>query len=296
MADNYESDKSPAQIEREIEAQRSRLSSTIDEIQDQLSPGQLIDQVMSMTKANGGEFAKNLGGAITANPLPVALLGASLLWLISGAGQHKPGSSPRPVPMGYRDGDSDAFRDETFAGYRGDHRSPLDRVKSMGSGVVDKVTGVADQLGGTVGETLGQLGSSASQLGGRVSEAADEFGHVFHDVRDQAWRSTSTVTHMLENQPLIAGALAFAAGAALGAVVPRIPQENELMGEAADQLKSAVKEAAEPLVEQGKHLLDEGAQKLGEGRAAIEEGLSGAKDALGKVVGGGSGSSSTSSN
>ena len=115
--------KSSAEIAREIEVQRSRVSSTIDEIQEQLSPGQLIDQVMSMTKTNGGEFAKNLGNSITSNPLPIALLGASLIWLISGTGQAHQAPVRKTPPAGHRWGDSDALLAETY-GSRGDQRSP----------------------------------------------------------------------------------------------------------------------------------------------------------------------------
>ena len=280
MADESNMQKSSAEIEREIEVQRSRVSSTIDEIQDQLSPGQLIDQVMSMTKTNGGEFAKNLGHSITSNPLPIALLGASLIWLISGAGQNNQAPAKKSPPVGSRWGDSDAMRDEAYAGYRGDHRSPLDKAKAFGSDVAGKVSGVAEKIGGSLGDTVGQLGDSASQLGESAAGVADQVSHTLHDVRDQAMRATNSVTHVLENQPLVAGALAFAAGAALGALVPRLPQEDDLMGDVADQVKSAVKDAAEPLIEEGQHLLDEGTAKFGEGRAKLEEGLGEVKGKL----------------
>lgn len=286
MVDEFDVQKSSAEIEREIEIQRSRVSSTIDEIQEQLSPGQLIDQVMSMTKTNGGEFAKNLGNSITANPLPIALLGASLIWLISGSGQNHKQPARKSPPVGSRWGDSDALRDEAYAGYRGDHRSPLDKAKAFGAGVSDKVSGVADQIGGTIGDTVGQLNETAGQLGESVAGVAEQVGHTLHDVRDQAMRATNSVTHVLENQPLVAGALAFAAGAALGALVPRLPQEDELMGDVADQVKEAVKDAAEPLIEEGQHLLDEGTAKLEEGREALEDGLGEVKDKLGKAIGG----------
>ena len=293
MANEHDVQKSPAEIEREIEVQRSRVSSTIDEIQEQLSPGQLIDQVMSMTKTNGGEFAKNLGNSITANPLPIALLGASLIWLISGSGQNHQTPTRKSPPIGHRWGDSDALLDDAYNGYRGDQRSPLDKAKAIGAEVADKVSGVADQIGGSLGDAVGQFSEAAGHVGESLAGAAEQAGHTFHDVRDQATRATNSVTHVLENQPLVAGALAFAAGAALGALVPRLPQENELMGDLADQVKDAVSEAAEPLIEEGQLLLDEGTAKFEEGRAALEEGLGEAKDKLGKAIGASDGSSTS---
>jgi hypothetical protein len=74
--------------------------------------------------------------------------------------------------------------------------------------------------------------------------------------------------HMLEDQPLVMGALAFAAGAALGAVVPHTRQEDELMGEAADEVKHQAGEIATDLYEQGKEkageLYEEVSEKAGE--------------------------------
>ena len=61
--------KSAAELEREVEMQRNRVSDTIDEIQDRLSPGQIVDQLMSYTKGGAGDFAQNMGKSMMANPL-----------------------------------------------------------------------------------------------------------------------------------------------------------------------------------------------------------------------------------
>src|SRR6187551_2337753 len=80
----YDSDnKSSAELQREIELQRTRVESTIDQIQEKLSPGQLVDELLAYTKGGGGEFVASLQRNVTANPLPVALLGVSLAWLMA---------------------------------------------------------------------------------------------------------------------------------------------------------------------------------------------------------------------
>ena len=80
----YDSDsKSSADLQREIEMQRSRVEDRIDQIQEKLSPGQLVDELLAYTKGGGGEFVASLQRNVTANPLPVALLGVSIAWLIS---------------------------------------------------------------------------------------------------------------------------------------------------------------------------------------------------------------------
>ncbi|HLV84119.1 MAG TPA: DUF3618 domain-containing protein, partial [Devosia sp.] len=45
----YESEKSSAELQRELEMQRSRVEDTIDEIQQKLSPGQLVDEMLAYT-------------------------------------------------------------------------------------------------------------------------------------------------------------------------------------------------------------------------------------------------------
>ncbi|GEM_PF-425469 len=74
--------KSAAELQHEIENQRARVEDTIDRIQDRLSPGQLVDELLAYTKG-GGEFVSTLQRQVTSNPLPVALLGVSLAWLMA---------------------------------------------------------------------------------------------------------------------------------------------------------------------------------------------------------------------
>ena len=65
------------------------------EIQEKLSPGQMVDELLNYAKDSGGsEFVADLGQSVRTNPLPVALLGMSLMWLI--ASPVLPTASNRP--------------------------------------------------------------------------------------------------------------------------------------------------------------------------------------------------------
>ena len=94
-------------------------------------------------------------------------------------------------------------------------------------------------------------------------------------------------------QPLIAAALAFAAGAALGAALPVTAKENELLGETSDEVKSRIKEAAQPLMSQAKDVLDdvveEGKTVLNEtmqqGKTVLDDTMKHGKEALGGEAG-----------
>lgn len=65
------------------------------------------------------------------------------------------------------------------------------------------------------------------------------------------------VQQQLRDHPLITGALGIALGAAIGAALPRTAQEDELMGDAADHLKSEAASQATGAYEQGREKVSE---------------------------------------
>src|SRR5215217_6826033 len=79
--------RTSADLQREIDADRQRIEQRIGAIQERMSPGQLVDEVIAYAKdSGGGEYVSNLGKALKANPLPVALMGVSLAWLMAKQG------------------------------------------------------------------------------------------------------------------------------------------------------------------------------------------------------------------
>ena len=81
------SEKSSADIQRDIDDDRKRIEARIGAIQERMSPGQLVDEVLAYAKGSGGgEYVSNLGKALKDNPLPVALMSVSLAWLIAKQG------------------------------------------------------------------------------------------------------------------------------------------------------------------------------------------------------------------
>lgn len=82
--------KSSAQLERDAEATRAQLAETLDELRSRISPGQLLDQTLDFARAsNAGEFVRNLGRDARDNPLPLALVGAGVAWLMMTNGRRR---------------------------------------------------------------------------------------------------------------------------------------------------------------------------------------------------------------
>jgi ElaB/YqjD/DUF883 family membrane-anchored ribosome-binding protein len=74
----------PEQIMTEIDRTRGELERTLSAIEHRLTPGQLVDQGVDYLRHSGAnEFVHNLGGAAKQNPLPVALVGIGLAWLMA---------------------------------------------------------------------------------------------------------------------------------------------------------------------------------------------------------------------
>lgn len=74
--------KSTAELEKDVAAERNRVDETLGKIQARLTPGQLIDEVIHHGRGAGTDFVANLGRTLSANPIPTALVGVGLLWLL----------------------------------------------------------------------------------------------------------------------------------------------------------------------------------------------------------------------
>lgn len=76
-------DATPEVIERDLEQTRARLDATIDALQQKLSPGEMIDQAIGYLKeSGGGEMGRSLLETVRQNPVPVALAGIGIAWLM----------------------------------------------------------------------------------------------------------------------------------------------------------------------------------------------------------------------
>lgn len=166
--------KSSAEIQREIELQRTRVEDTIDQIQQKLSPGQLVDELLAYTKGGGGEFVSSLQRNVTANPLPVALLGVSLAWLIA-----KPASSN--TSSRYSGSYTDRQWDDSINANRG----------YTGGDDYDYTEYDYDEIDYPVTSVSGSIrrtGYSTDEKGGRFSHFVDDAGKKFRAATDAQGR------------------------------------------------------------------------------------------------------------
>ncbi|MFL1461679.1 DUF3618 domain-containing protein [Roseococcus sp. DSY-14] len=234
-------DKSPAEIEREVEQTRSNVSSTLDELRAKLKPSQMVDEVVGeaveWVKGSGGtEFARNLGVAIRDNPLPVALIGAGLAWLLFSGGRSDaapPRREQRWREVRYPDGSYSRTRVE----------APAQPASSAGFAsrtlhdARDAVTGAASSVASTASDLASRAGEAAQGVleGGKaqVAALADQAGIAAGRAGDQ-FRAA---------EPFLYGALGLAIGAGIGALLPRTEVEDRLLGEQREAAFAAARES-----------------------------------------------------
>ena len=75
-------DSQTEDLKRDVAEERARVDATLDEVQRRLTPGQLIDEVLHHGRGAGSDFMANLGRSLAANPIPAALVGVGLMWLL----------------------------------------------------------------------------------------------------------------------------------------------------------------------------------------------------------------------
>lgn len=210
-------DKKPEELEREADSARAEVESTLDELMHQLSPGQLVNQAMAMFQGSGGDhpFVRNLSNQVQNNPIPAILAGVSLTWLM--VASNKPPSSA------------------SYSSGQGSDR--MNRAKEKLSSAKENAQSSTSHLSESARERGHQAAESANDMMGRVTEAGR---HTMYSAREKA----STAGDMLRERPLMAGALAVAAGALIGALLPRSNQEDRWMGRTSDKRTAQLREQA----------------------------------------------------
>jgi ElaB/YqjD/DUF883 family membrane-anchored ribosome-binding protein len=242
-ADDY--DENTEQLRADIEDTRAEMTQTINEIQERLSPEHLVGQVKETVReatigkvervmervgetisevsepalemaGRAGTAIKDAGSSVAdsmwRNPIPVALigLGVGMLLMKNFRGQSYSSTSTRRLPQGRR-----------VPNYAMSNEGRM--RQTQGSGTLDNVK------------------ETASDLANRSTQALSDFG-------TKAKNTASTVTtrfeQMLHDNPLAIGAVAVAAGTAVGLVLPATRFESEYIGETGEKLVDSVEDVA----------------------------------------------------
>ena len=261
-----------ARLERETEQTRAELETTLDELRSRITPGQMVDQLMERARdGNAGAFVRNFGQQVAANPIPVAVIGVGLAWLMMANKQPQQQASSRGdrarsggyggtaeyvtgehvADAGYA-GEAE-YSDADYPGGNGRARlelrgDPSGRFSDMAHNAAERLGESAQAAGdaahGVADQTRAKLGQAASSVKGSLQHSAASAGETakraaaaLQHSASEAGMMTRRLVGFCKEQPLILAGLGLALGAALGAAFPATRTEDELVGDASDDVK-----------------------------------------------------------
>jgi ElaB/YqjD/DUF883 family membrane-anchored ribosome-binding protein len=251
-----------AEMRRDIARTRAEMAETMYVIRQRLSPEHLKQQAKDATVGRAKEAVDDARSQVKSvrqsametirqNPVPAAMVALGLGWLIV------EGKGPRAeyAPSYYSPGYS---RVNQFSGRVQD----TDQVGNMAEqSTAFKAKLAAEEKASQVGDVVEQVQDRVAHLPDEAKAKADE---LRVEVQQQAEYAKSKVGEYVHQNPLAAGAIALAVGAALGTMIPETPQEDALMGEQHDRLMSRVEERAHDTLERAQHVAKEVAQEAKE--------------------------------
>jgi ElaB/YqjD/DUF883 family membrane-anchored ribosome-binding protein len=262
-------ERSPQEIEREIERTRERMSDNIDALGDKLSPDNLKQQAKDAIAgkaqdvvANVGDHARQTGSRvvefITENPLPVAAVTLGAIWLFT----------MRKGSQGEVSGD----RMARFA-YTGPERREIGRP-GLGRRLMDR----AESVRHTVGDKAHHASERAGELTHEVQERAGELGS---SAKERARDARGGLERMMQENPLALAAGAAVIGLALGMLLPETEPERRAMGSTRDQLADRVSNVADRVKDAAVEAAPEVKSTLQDAAATVKDQI---KESAGRVA------------
>jgi ElaB/YqjD/DUF883 family membrane-anchored ribosome-binding protein len=275
----------PEEIRADIRETRERMGDNLEQLGERLNPSHLKEQVkqdirdatigkvenmaqkasdqMDEARQTIGEARNAITETVRENPIPAAMVGLGLGWLIYNARKRSSMESSR---SGWSSGRA------PFGGYSGGYAGTPYETRPVagtspsaesfgGSGTIDRVRAQAAELAEDVE-------GKAGELAGRAQDMAQ---NVATKTRRQARRAED---EFYEN-PLAVGAAALALGMAAGLTIPGTRREQELMGGARDRLAHKVRDVAEETKDKAERVAERVADqaKITARKATKEEGL-----------------------
>jgi len=266
------------QLEHETEQTRSRIADTLEELRACMTPGQVVNQLADRVgDAGAREFLSNLKRQTVDNPVPVALIGAGLAWLM--LGRRRDSSSSSPIGQAHEhlaegtNAAAEAIRNTAEAAARAAGRKSSEwseAASQTGSQWRDKAAGIADDASERIGsaadgarQSIYEAKDATLQMAGSVGDQIQRGASAGYEaISDSARRTTAAMADSarlagqrtlesgtalfgsVRQQPLVLAGLGIAIGAMIGALLPQTETEDRLLGESSDQLRERAQDFA----------------------------------------------------
>jgi ElaB/YqjD/DUF883 family membrane-anchored ribosome-binding protein len=200
------------------------------------------------------------------------MIGIGLGWLFMSDSEHSDSTFDTEYDQSYR---STAEQSSSAGGLKQVRRQASEMVHTAES----KAVGVATSIQEKAEEVVDSVQSKAEEM---VDQVRGQANNIRYQTRARTRTSSQTLMHMIEDNPLTAGAVALAAGVLVGFSLPITHQEEEWLGPTRDRLVDRAQQQWSDTVEQVKDRVAEVGQGVEEAlqeTSASEEGTERSKGA-----------------
>ena len=237
----------PTLIERDLDQPRSRLGGHLSQLQDRLSPGQVLDDLMGYCRGSeGAALGRSLLDNVRGNPMPAAVTAIGLAWLMA----SKPGAGTAgqaSTATGWEKFGAPAAQPAGPHLYgREDYGAAIVRVRDAERGVARH----PDEAEHAYSTRLDEVRGQAIGLARHAQETKESFGERIRDALAAAKRAVTGTAQGLREQ----------VGSAMGAA-----------GDAAGTLGASAQSAAHDAVQSALGALSQGGKAGGSLAAAFAE-------------------------
>jgi hypothetical protein len=251
----------PSQIEATIAQERAKLASTLDALQDRVSVDALAQDALGMIKANTENYTRSIDQAVRANPVALALVGVGLAWLVFGSRKPAPLSLTKKAALSTWEDDggpalpsdqhpehwaieTDTLRKRASDALQRIEADARDVSQSIRDFAAERAAVVADLSSGLKRSLRHGLDGLSVAAHDRIVNAREAAYAARIRVERMAKATPKDMGRMIDDHPMVTGAVVMALGAVLGAVLPRTDIEdrtfgaerNRLMDQARDML------------------------------------------------------------
>lgn len=229
--------RTAAEVEADVEASRNELDRNVEALKMKMTPGQMFDEAARMMGGTGQQVASKFAEQAKANPMPLAVMGLGLAWLMMG-------NNRQPTYGG------GSYADETRSFAPGaEYGAAWQGGSSEGGGLRDKVHQAGDKASDAIASLKDKIAGGAHSVGDGGRAAGEHLGAAAGAARDKAvhmgQQAQRTFLQTLESEPLLIAGLGLIVGAAVGAALPSTSVEDRVMGDKRDDLVGRGKDAVQ---------------------------------------------------
>src|SRR5690606_29345513 len=200
-------------------------------------------------RQHSGDFGGNLGQTLKDNPVPALLTSIGIAWMMASNGRHHDDASMTGSRLYGGNGNG-----------RGRMREAGERVRERMHGVRDKIHGARESMRHRTEDAR----EGAAGAREKMSESAQHMRERAHSMsssaRYRANRARAEFGNLLEEQPLLLGALGLVAGVIAGAALPPTEHEDRAFGKTRDGALERAKQASAEEAREARERAEEAAE------------------------------------